>query len=67
MVFIRDIVQQALKTGDLSLEAENQLRQLLRGKYGWEDLYAFTALQRAAMAGCVRQESREKRVLAPVR
>jgi hypothetical protein len=59
MVLIRDIVQQALMTGYLSVEAEEQLRQLLRAKYDLEDLNAFMTLQQAAMAGCVRQESRE--------
>lgn len=60
MALIRDVVQQALKTGFLSVAAENQLRQLLTTKYDWEDLNAFMTLQKAAMAGRVRQESREQ-------
>lgn len=56
---IREVVQQALSTGYLTLAAENQLRQLLRTKYEREDLNAFMTLQQAAMAGRVRQESRE--------
>ena len=40
MVLIRDIVQQVLKTHYLSIEAENQLRQLLGTKYDLEDLNA---------------------------
>ncbi|NEP56220.1 MAG: hypothetical protein F6K31_04240 [Symploca sp. SIO2G7] len=61
MILIREIVHQALTTGYLSLEAEEQLRQLLQTKYGSEDLRAFTKLQLAAMAGLVKQESRESR------
>ena len=56
---IREVVQQALSTGYLTLAAENQLRQLLKAKYEREDLNAFMTLQQAAMAGHVRQESRE--------
>ncbi len=59
MVLIREVVQQALTTGYLSVAAENQLRQLLKSKYDREDLDAFMTLQQAAMAGVVRQESRE--------
>jgi hypothetical protein len=56
---IQDIVQQALTTGYLSVEAENQLRQLLQCKLNANDLRAFWILQNAAMTGCVKQESRE--------
>lgn len=63
LVLIRDIVQQALKTGYLSIEAEDQLRQLLRNKYDSEDLKAFMILQHAMSAGHLRQESRELRNL----
>ena len=59
MVLIREVVQHALTTGYLTVAAENQLRQLLKGKYEREDLDAFMALQQAAMAGLVLQESRE--------
>jgi hypothetical protein len=58
MALIREVVQQALNTGLLTVEAENQLRQLLLTKYDREDLRAFMALQSAAMSGCVKQESR---------
>lgn len=61
MALIREVVQQALTTGYLTVAAENQLRQLLTTKYDWEDLNAFMTLQAAAMAGKVRQESRELR------
>jgi hypothetical protein len=59
MLLIRNVVQQALSTGYLTLEAEEQLRQMLSKKYENEDLNAFMALQQAAMAGLVKQESRE--------
>ena len=56
---IREIVQQALTTGYLTVEAEDQLRQLLLRKYDWEDFNAFIRLQHEAMEGRVRQQSRE--------
>jgi hypothetical protein len=57
---IRDIVQKALATSYLTVEAENQLRQLLTTQYDLEDFNAFMILQEAAMTGNVKQESREK-------
>jgi hypothetical protein len=60
---IRDLVQQAFNTGWITLEAEDQLRSLLSGKYGPDDLRAFMSLQTAAMTGIVRQESRLPRPL----
>ncbi len=59
MYLIREVVQQALKTGYLSVAAEEQLRHLLQNKYDLEDLDAFMKLQFAAMSGQVKQESRE--------
>lgn len=59
MVQIREVVQQALITGYLTVEAEEQLRQLLRRQYDLEDFNAFITLQQAAASGCVQQESRE--------
>ncbi|AKG23298.1 hypothetical protein [Calothrix sp. 336/3] len=61
MMRIRDVVQKALVTGYLTVEAENQLRQLLSTRYELEDFNAFMLLQEAAMTGKVRQESREQR------
>ncbi len=58
MAQIREVVHQAITTGLLSIEAENQLRLLLASKYDLEDLRAFMALQHAAMLGAVKQESR---------
>jgi hypothetical protein len=59
MILIRNLVQEALSTGYLTLEAEEQLRQMLAAKYDREDLKAFMTLQQAAMAGQVKQQSRE--------
>jgi hypothetical protein len=58
MMQIREVVQQVLRTGFLSIELEDQLRQLLSRKYDHEDFQAFMALQDAAMHGTVKQESR---------
>jgi len=59
MVLIRDLAQQALTLGYLTLESENQLRQMLTTtNYDLEDLNAFMTLQLAAMSGLVKQESR---------
>ncbi|MEG4501930.1 hypothetical protein QUB05_32775 [Microcoleus sp. F10-C6] len=64
MVLIRDLSQQALILGSLTIEAENQLRQMLTTtKYDLEDLNAFMALQLAVMSGLVKQESRELKEL----
>lgn len=60
MVLIRDLAQQALTLGYLTIESENQLRRMLTTtKYDLEDLNAFMTLQLAAMSGGVKQESRE--------
>jgi hypothetical protein len=61
MLLIRDVVQQTLSIGYLSVEAEERLRQLLRTKYDKDDLNAFMMLQKAAMDGFVKQESFELR------
>lgn len=60
MTKIRDLAQQALQTGYLTMAAEEQLRQLLSTHYGLEDFNAFMSLQQAAMLGQVKQESRER-------
>lgn len=60
MTRIRDVVQKALATGYLTVEAENQLRVLLTTRYDMEDLNAFMNLQEAAMTGKVKQQSRER-------
>ena len=58
-MLIREVVQQAITKGYLTVAAENQLRQLLTTPYDSEDFNAFMLLQQAAMDGRVRQESRE--------
>lgn len=58
-MLIRELVEQALTIGYLTVEAEEQLRQLLRKKYDNEDFNAFMTLQKAAMTGLVKQQSRE--------
>lgn len=62
MVLIRDLVQEAIATGYLSVAAEEQLRNLLKKKYELEDFNAFMTLQEAASLGKIRQESRELRL-----
>lgn len=62
MFLIREVVEQALTTGYLTVEAEEQLRYLLQKKYDLDDLDAFVNLQQAAMSGLVKQESRELRI-----
>ena len=60
MTLIRDLVKKAIKSGYLTLEAEEQLRVLLAKRYELEDFKAFMTLQQAAMTGQVKQESRER-------
>lgn len=62
MVLIRDLVQQAMTIGYLTIESENLLCLMLSTTtYELEDLNAFMTLQLAAMSGLVKQESRELR------
>ncbi len=59
MLLIRDVVREAFAVGYLSVEAEEQLRRLLKTKYDAKDFKAFMLLQHAVASGIVRQESRE--------
>ncbi|WP_460204521.1 hypothetical protein [Scytonema sp. NUACC21] len=59
MMLIREVVQQVITTGYLTVAAEEQLRKLLQTKYDVEDFDAFMTLQEAASLGRIRQESRE--------
>ena len=59
MVLIRDVVQQAIGKGYLTLEEEEQLRRLLALPCDAEDIKRFMILQQAVMAGYIKQESRE--------
>ncbi|MDJ1171423.1 hypothetical protein PMG71_18485 [Roseofilum sp. BLCC_M154] len=63
-MLIRDIVQQSLTVGYLSLDAEEKLRANLSHKYDVEDFRAFMQLQFAIMNGQVRQEAREQFLVA---
>jgi hypothetical protein len=58
MSTISEIVQKVLKNGYLSLEVEEQLRQLFTVRYNLEDIEALTLLQKATTSGRVKQESR---------
>ena len=60
MLSIRELVKEALQTGTLTLEAEQELRQLLSTKYDLPDLHALMTLQHAAISGRVRQQSRQQ-------
>lgn len=59
MALIREVVKQAIKTGYLTLQAEEELRAMLKNKYELEDFEAFMQLQEAVIVGTVKQESRE--------
>ncbi len=59
MNLIKELAQQALTTGYLTIEAEEKLRTLLKNKYTYEDFEAFMKLQQAAVNGVVKQQSRE--------
>ncbi|SKB11221.1 conserved hypothetical protein [Planktothrix sp. PCC 11201] len=62
---VRDVVQEVMSAGYLSLNMENQLRRMLQTThYDSEDVHAFANLQLAAMSGKVKQESRELYQLA---
>jgi hypothetical protein len=57
---ISEIVHQVLRSGYLSVEEENELRQMLQTThYGLDDMTAFIDLQIAALEGDICQESRE--------
>jgi hypothetical protein len=60
MPLIREVVRQAFIAEYLTLEAEEQLRQMLKGKYEAADFQAFMELQQAIMKGKVKQEARER-------
>lgn len=56
---IREIVFQVLQSGYLTVETEEQLRQLFATRYDLDDIEALTRLQQAATTGRVKQQSRE--------
>ncbi|WP_017652671.1 hypothetical protein [Fortiea contorta] len=57
MIVIKEIAQQALKTGYLSLVAQKRMQLLLQSNYDSDDLDAYIILQRAVVAGDVKPES----------
>jgi hypothetical protein len=59
MAKIRDIVHNVLQSGYLTVETEEQLRQLFAVRYDLADIEALTRLQQAATSGRVKQQSRE--------
>ena len=60
MTLISKIVRKALKTGYLTVEAEEQLRhQLQMTKYGLDDFDAFITLQKEVMEGRVKHQALE--------
>jgi len=60
MTLIGTIVEKALTSGYLTVEAEEQLRhQLQMTKYGLDDFEAFITLQTEVMEGRVRQQALE--------
>ncbi|MCC5615035.1 hypothetical protein LC605_08075 [Nostoc sp. CHAB 5836] len=61
MALIKEIVQEALTIGYLSILAEDKLRSQLQSNYDSEDLDAWIILQRAIAAGDIKQESRRKK------
>ncbi len=59
-MLVRDVIKQAIATGYLSLEAENEIQEKICSTHcELEDLNAFMSLQLAAMAGRVKQQSLE--------
>ena len=59
MLTIREIVHKVLQSGYLTLDTEEQLRQLFAVQYDLADIDALTRLQQAARSGLVKQQSRE--------
>ncbi|MBW4479202.1 MAG: hypothetical protein KME54_20685 [Tolypothrix brevis GSE-NOS-MK-07-07A] len=67
MVLIRDIVQQALNTGSLSIPADEQLQQLLQTEFEEKDIDALMLLQEAVQSGRVRKECRNQKSDRPTK
>ncbi|MDZ8110560.1 MAG: hypothetical protein RM338_33855 [Nostoc sp. DedQUE12a] len=62
MALIKQLVEEALATGYLSIVAEEEIRSLIQSDYDSEDLDAWILLQRSVVAGDVKQESRRKKI-----
>jgi hypothetical protein len=67
MVLIRDIVQQALTTGSLSIPADEQLQQLLQTEFEEKDIDALMLLQEAVQEGRVKKEYRNRKSDRPAK
>jgi hypothetical protein len=65
MALIREIVQQALTTGYLSLAAEDKLHQLVQVEFEEEDIDALMRLEQAAIAGTIKKESQPLKPSSP--
>ena len=59
MSMISEIVNQVIQRGYLTVETEEQLKQLFAVRYDLEDIDALIQLQQAAKSGQVKQQSRE--------
>ena len=59
MSMISEIVNQVIQRGYLTVETEEQLKQLFTVRYDLEDIDALIQLQQAAKSGQVKQQSRE--------
>jgi hypothetical protein len=59
MSTISEIVYKVLQSRYLTVEAEEQLRQLFITRYDLQDIEALTQLQQATTSGWVKQQSRE--------
>jgi hypothetical protein len=59
MSTIREIVYQVLQSGYLTVQTEEQLRQMFALRYDLDDIEALTRLQQATTYGRVKQQSRE--------
>ena len=67
MALIREIVQQAIKTGYLTDAAVEQLHQLLKTEYKEEDVDALMRLHQATVTGQVQQKPRDEKSLIPAK
>ncbi|MGB7440628.1 MAG: hypothetical protein WA919_06140 [Coleofasciculaceae cyanobacterium] len=59
MSVLHKIVNQVLKSGYLTVEAEEQVRALFASSSNVEDIEALVSLQKATSSGRVRQQSQE--------
>jgi hypothetical protein len=57
---IRKVVQQVFKAGHLTVETEQQLKQLFQRGCSLEDIDALTDLQHAVMYGHIKRVSRQR-------